>query len=73
VRGRAAMKARYYIPLVSFVLPTVIIGYGFVIHRSCIAGINELTIGFAATVIGACITYIAGVRIALKDVTRATS
>jgi hypothetical protein len=67
------MKARYYIPLVSFVLPTVIIGYGFVIPRSCIAGINELTIGFAATVIGACITYIAGVRIALKDVTRATS
>ena len=52
------MKARYYVPLVGFVVPTVVIGYGVVIPRSCIAGVNELTIGFATTVIGACLTYI---------------
>jgi len=61
------MKARYYVPLAGFVIPTVVIGYGIVIPRSCIAGIDELTIGFATTVIGACITYIAGVRAVLKD------
>jgi hypothetical protein len=61
------MKARYYVPLAGFVIPTVVIGYGIVIPRSCIAGVNELTIGFATTVIGACITYIAGVRAVLKD------
>ena len=43
------------------------IGYGVVIPRSCIAGINELTIGFAATIIGSCITYVAGIRTVLKD------
>jgi len=50
------------VPLAGFVVPTVLIGYGVVIPRSCIAGWNELTVGFAATVIGACITYVAGVR-----------
>jgi hypothetical protein len=44
-----------------------------VIPRSCIAGINELTIGFATTVIGACLTYIAGIRTVLKDQRRAAS
>jgi len=65
------MKARYYLPLAGFVIPTVVIGYGLVIPRSCIAGINELTIGFATTVLGACITYIAGIRAVLKDHRRA--
>jgi hypothetical protein len=45
----------------------VIIGYGFVIPRSCIAGVNELTIGFATTILGACVTYVAGVRAALRE------
>ena len=67
------MKARYYLPLVGFVLPTVMIGCGIVIPRSCIAGINKLTIGFAATVIGSCITYIAGIRTVLKDRRHAAS
>jgi hypothetical protein len=53
-------------PLVVFVVPTVVIGYGFVIPRSCIAGWNELTVGFAATVVGACLTYVAGVRLAAR-------
>ena len=54
--------ARLAWPLVSFVVPTVVMGYGFVIPRSCIAGLNELTIGFGATVLGACVTYLLGVR-----------
>lgn len=61
------MTPRHLIPLIGFVLPTVIIGYGFVIPRSCIAGINELTIGFATTIVGACATYVMGVRNALRD------
>jgi hypothetical protein len=59
------MIVRLSLPLVGFVVPTLIIGYGFVIPRSCIAGVNELSVGFATTVIGACITYVVGVRAAL--------
>ena len=61
------MKARHYTPLVGFVVPTIVIGYGVVIPRSCIAGVNELTIGFATTVIGACLTYVLGLRAVLRD------
>ena len=55
------------LPLVTFVVPTVIIGFGVLIPRSCIAGFNELTLGFASTVFFACVTYIVGVRAALKS------
>ena len=51
------MKLRYFYPLVGFVVPTLAIGYGLVIPRSCIAGLNALTLGFATTVLGACLTY----------------
>lgn len=61
------MKFRYLVPLVGFVVPTVGIGYGVVIPRSCIAGVNELTIGFATSIIGACVTYIVGVRLVVRD------
>jgi len=61
------MKFRHYVPLVGFVVPTMVIGYGVVIPRSCIAGINDLTLGFGATVLGACVTYVLGLRAALRD------
>ncbi len=61
------MKVRYFYPLIGFVVPTVIIGYGIVIPRSCIAGLNELTLGFASSVIGACATYYFGVRAVAND------
>jgi hypothetical protein len=48
-------------PLVAFVVPTLVVGFGLVIPRSCIAGVNELTIGFAMTIAGACLTYWLGV------------
>jgi hypothetical protein len=63
----AAMNLRLLWPLVGFVVPTVVIGYGFVIPRSSIAGVNELTIGFATTILAACVTYVAGVRAALRE------
>ena len=61
------MKLRHFYPLIGFVVPTVVIGYGIVIPRSCIAGINDLTIGFATSVIGACATYHFGVRAVSRD------
>jgi len=61
------MRARHLLPLVGFVVPTAVIGYGIVIPRSCIAGINDLTVGFASTIAGACVTYVLGVRAALRD------
>lgn len=60
------MTIRHYVPLVGFVVPTVVVGYGFVIPRSCIAGMNELTIGFAVSIVGACVTYVLGVRQAVR-------
>jgi hypothetical protein len=67
------MKLRYFWPLVGFVVPTLGIGFGYVIPRSCIAGINELTIGFLSSVVGACVTYWIGVRNVLRDRERALS
>jgi ABC-type Fe3+ transport system permease subunit len=53
-------------PLLGFVVPNVVIGFGYVIPRSPIAGVNELTIGFGITIVAAVVTYIAGVRRALR-------
>jgi hypothetical protein len=62
------MKLSYLYPLGGFVIPTLLIGYGFVIPKSCIAGVNDLTIGFASTVVGACVTYWMGIRTVVRDV-----
>ena len=61
------MKLRYFIPLVGHVVPTVAIGFGQVIPASCIAGVNPLTVGFAASVVGTCLAYWVGVRRVLRD------
>jgi hypothetical protein len=61
------MGLKHWMPLVGFVFPTLGIGYGFVIPRSCIHGINELSVGFGTTVLGACVTYLMGVRTALRS------
>jgi SAM-dependent methyltransferase len=57
-------KVRYYVPLIGFVVPTLVIGYGFVIPCSCIAGVNELSVGFGSTVLGAVFAYLGGIRAA---------
>lgn len=54
------------VPLALHIVPTGVIGFGFVIPNSCIAGINELTVGFAATNLGFVLTYLAGLRLARK-------
>jgi hypothetical protein len=61
------MKFKYMVPLLAFVVPTLVIGYGVVIPNSSIAGFNELTIGFGTTVLGACLTYCAGIHLVMKD------
>lgn len=58
----STLLLRPYIPLIAFVIPTVVVGYGVIIPNSCIAGVNELTIGFGATILGAVLTYVAGQR-----------
>jgi hypothetical protein len=61
------MTLRLFVPLLAFVVPTLVVGFGVVIPRSCIHGVNELTVGFALTVLGAAATYLAGVRAALRS------
>jgi hypothetical protein len=53
-----------YLPLMAHIIPPLIIGFGFVIPWSCIAGVNAQTIGFAITIAGFIAAYIAGLRIA---------
>ncbi len=61
------MKFKYIVPLLAFALPTLVIGYGIVIPDSSIAGFHELTIGFGTTVLGACLTYVAGIHLVMQD------
>ena len=60
------MKLRYFIPLAAHVVPTLAIGFGYVIPGSCIAGVNALTIGFAVSVLSTCVTYWVGVRLTIR-------
>ena len=53
-----------YVPLVGHVVPTLVIGFGFVIPGSPIEGINTYTIGFLSAVLGFIPAYVAGVAIA---------
>ncbi|MEQ1617032.1 MAG: hypothetical protein ABL883_01650 [Terricaulis sp.] len=60
-------RAMVYLPLALHLIPTLGIGYFIVIPQSCIAGVNELTIGFAAANLGFVLSYMAGVRLAQKQ------
>ncbi|WP_167481070.1 hypothetical protein [Mesorhizobium waimense] len=44
------------------------IGLGIVITGSCIAGVNRLTVGFMAAVLGLIPAYVAGVLLAQRRV-----
>jgi hypothetical protein len=59
-------RALVYLPLVMHLAPTLAIGFGLVIPGSCIAGLNELTIGFAAANLGFVLSYMGGVRLARR-------
>jgi hypothetical protein len=60
-------RARDLIPLVAYVVPTVAIGYGVVLPRNGITGANEITLGFAGAIAGACVTYVVGVIAARRE------
>ncbi|MBI4443260.1 MAG: hypothetical protein HY649_07790 [Acidobacteria bacterium] len=57
---------KHFYPLLGFLIPTLVMGYGVVIPRSCIAGVNEPTIGFGMALLGASISYWLGIRSALR-------
>ncbi|HTJ40592.1 MAG TPA: hypothetical protein VL463_00805 [Kofleriaceae bacterium] len=63
---RACLRPSHFVPLIGFLVPTVAIGYGVVIPRNGIGGVNELTVGFGATLVAATITYVIGVLAALR-------
>jgi hypothetical protein len=63
----SGMRLKYFGPLGAFVLPTLVIAYGVVIPNSSIAGVNSLTIGFGTTVLGACLAYLAGIRMVITS------
>jgi hypothetical protein len=56
---------RRYLPLVAHAVPTLAIGFGWVIPRSCIAGWNALTVGFALSVVSTAVAYVLGQRVAV--------
>jgi len=53
-----------YAPLALHVLPTLVIGFVFVLPSSPIAGVNQYTIAFALAVLGFIPAYVAGLRLA---------
>ncbi len=66
LRWRGARRMAIYVPLLAHVLPTLIVAYTFVIPGTCIAGWNQFTIGFAAANAGFVLSYVSGIRMALK-------
>jgi hypothetical protein len=60
-----SLTFRDLLPLVGYLVPTVVTAYGVVMPRHGIAGVNELTVGFASAVFGAGLTYVLGLRAAL--------
>jgi hypothetical protein len=61
------MRLKHLWPLLGFALPTLAMGLGVVLPRNGVLGANEITVGFVSTVLGACVTYLLGVRAALRD------
>lgn len=64
---RARLRPRHFLPLVGFVVPTVAIRHGVSIPRSSIAGPNDLTVGFASAVAGACVIRWLGLRSLVRE------
>jgi hypothetical protein len=61
------MRVRYFYPLAGHVIVTLGIGFGYVIPGTCVAGMNDLSVGFVASVAGTCLAYWAGVLLAVRD------
>ena len=54
-------KLRHYWPLIAFVVPSALIAYGVVLPRHGITGLNEISVGFAASLAGAALSYAMGI------------
>lgn len=59
------MKLKYLLPLISWIVPTIIIS--LVMFKLDAPLTTTQNYGFTALLVSACITYIIGVKIALKD------
>lgn len=66
LRPRRLEQAVIYLPLAAHLALTLGIGFLLVIPQSCIAGLNELSIGFAAANLGFLSSYVGGVRLARR-------
>ncbi len=55
-----------YAPLAGHIVPTLVIGFGFVIPGSPIEGVNAYTVGFLTAVLGFILAYLAGIAIARR-------
>ena len=64
--GRA-FRLHHFYPLLGFLIPTLVIGFGVVIPGSCIAGVNQQSVGFGMTLLGASIAYWQGIRLAVRE------
>jgi len=67
----ANLRRRYanvllYVPLAAHVVPTLVIGFGFVIPCSPIQGVNTYSLGFLGAVLGFIPAYVAGTTIARR-------
>ncbi|MEO8841233.1 MAG: hypothetical protein ABI591_03600 [Kofleriaceae bacterium] len=56
------LRLKHFVPLAGFLIPSIIIGYGFVIP----SGVNKLSIGFAGSLVGASVSYVIGIVTALR-------
>ena len=63
---RGSLRARHFLPLLAYLLSSIVIGYGIVLPRHGGAGVNALTMGFAASLVGASLAYIRGVAVAAR-------
>jgi hypothetical protein len=63
---RSCLRPHHFLPLVGFLVPTIAIAFGIVLPRNGVGGFNELTVGFTATLLGAAVTYIIGVGVAVR-------
>ena len=65
-RRQTGFRLYHLVPLVGFLVPTIAIAYGIVLPRNGAAGVNELALGFAATLIGATITSMVGILVGVR-------
>ena len=60
------IRPRHFVPLAGFLIPSAVIAYAFVLPRAGLSGVNELSVGFASSLVGATVAYVIGVFMARK-------